>query len=77
MTVVAGLDAGTQSVKLVVYDSDARRVIASASAPLDLISGEDGSREQHPVAWVDAMRECFNAVDVGIRHRIETLGVSG
>ena len=77
MTVVAGLDAGTQSVKLVVYDCDARRVIASASAPLDLISGEDGSREQHPVAWVDAMRECFNAVDVGIRHRIEALGVSG
>ncbi len=77
MTVVAGLDAGTQSVKLVVYDSDARRVIASASAPLDLISGEDGSREQHPAAWVDAMRECFNAVDVGIRGRIEALGVSG
>ena len=67
MTVVAGLDAGTQSVKLVVYDSDARRVIASASVPLDLISGEDGSREQHPVAWVDAMRECFNAVDVGAK----------
>lgn len=77
MTVVAGLDAGTQSVKLVVYDADARAVIASASAPLDLSSGEDGSREQDPTAWVDAMRACFAAIDVGVRHRIGALGVSG
>jgi len=77
VTVVAGIDAGTQSVKLVVYDADAREVLASASAPLELTSGEDGSREQDPAAWVDAMRACFAAIDVGLRHRIAALGVSG
>ncbi|MDR7191384.1 xylulokinase [Luteimonas terrae] len=77
MSLVAGLDAGTQSVKLVVYDADTRQVVASASAPLDLISGDDGSREQHPAAWVEAMHDCFGAIDVSVRHRIVALGVSG
>ena len=59
MTLTAGIDAGTQSIKVLVYDSDARRAVASASAPLELISGDDGSREQHPDAWVEAVSACF------------------
>ena len=47
MAFTAGIDAGTQSLKVVVYDPAARTLVASASAPLDLISGDDGSREQH------------------------------
>ncbi|WP_101924997.1 MULTISPECIES: xylulokinase [Luteimonas] len=77
MSLVAGLDAGTQSVKLVVYDAATRAVVASASAPLDLISSDDGSREQQPAAWVDAMQACFGAIDVSLRQRIAALGVSG
>ncbi|NYZ63739.1 xylulokinase [Luteimonas deserti] len=77
MTVVAGLDAGTQSVKLVIYDAQARSVIAGASAPLELASRDDGSREQHPAAWVNAMRACFGAIDAGVRRRIVAIGVSG
>ncbi|MET0716784.1 MAG: xylulokinase [Pseudoxanthomonas sp.] len=77
MTLAAGIDAGTQSVKVVVYDDQARRVVAAASAPLDLISGEDGSREQHPQAWVEAVRACFARIDPELRRGVQALAVSG
>lgn len=77
MNLVAGLDAGTQSLKVVVYDPAARAVVATASAPLTLMSGEDGSREQHPADWVAAMRDCFARIDAGVRGRISALAVSG
>ncbi|MBL8255875.1 MAG: xylulokinase [Pseudoxanthomonas mexicana] len=77
MSLVAGIDAGTQSLKVVVYDPVTREVVASASAPLDLISGEDGSREQHPADWIAAMRACFSRIDPARRARIAALAVSG
>ena len=77
MSLVAGIDAGTQSIKLVVYDAARKQVLATTSAPLELISGEDGSREQHPAAWLEAVRDCFDAVEPGIRQRIAALSVSG
>ena len=77
MGLFAGLDVGTQSVKLVVYDPEARRILASAGQPLDLAAGEDGSREQRADWWVDAVRACFAKVDPALRARIEAIGVSG
>ncbi|HEX7803474.1 MAG TPA: xylulokinase [Pseudoxanthomonas sp.] len=77
MTFTAGIDAGTQGVKVVVYDDQARRVVASKSAALDLISGEDGSREQHPDAWTQAIRQCFAGIDGAVRSRIRAIAVSG
>ncbi|RZA12646.1 MAG: xylulokinase, partial [Lysobacteraceae bacterium] len=77
MGLVAGIDAGTQSVKVLVYDPALRQVVAAASAPLDLIQGEDGSREQHPSDWVHAMQACFDRFDADLRSRITALAVSG
>ncbi len=77
MDLVAGIDAGTQSLKVVVYDPAGRRPIASASAPLELTSGADGSREQQPAEWVAALRACFRAIDPKVRSRIAALAVSG
>ena len=77
MSLVAGIDAGTQSVKVVVYDAAARAIVASASTPLGLISGDDGSREQHPAEWVAAMQACFDRIDPAVRARIAALAVSG
>ncbi|KLI98075.1 xylulokinase, partial [Luteimonas sp. FCS-9] len=74
---VAGLDLGTQSVKLVVYDPASREVLATQGRALDLIAGADGSREQHPADWLDAIRGCFAALDPALRGRIAALGVSG
>ena len=59
MGLVAGIDAGTQSLKVLVYDPQAQAVAAVTSAPLTLDSGADGSREQAPADWVSALRDCF------------------
>jgi xylulokinase len=73
----AGIDAGTQSVKVVIYDDETRRVAASANAPLELTSGDDGTREQHPDAWVKAVNDCFNDIDIALRRNVKAIAVSG
>ncbi len=77
MTLTAGIDAGTQSVKVVIYDDETASVLASVNAPLELTSGEDGTREQHPDAWVEAIKACFGGIDPALRLRVEALAVSG
>lgn len=77
MDLVAGIDAGTQSLKVVVYDPAGRSVLASTSMPLSLDSGADGSREQQPDDWVAALNGCFHAIDPSLRRRISALAVSG
>jgi xylulokinase len=74
---VVGLDVGTQSVKLVVYDPDARRVLATHGHPLELIAGDDGSREQHAQWWIDAIRACIARIEPAQRARVMAIGVSG
>ena len=54
-----------------------RVVVASASVPLALDSGADGSREQAPAGWVSALRDCFARIDPSLRARIVALAVSG
>ncbi|HEX7338309.1 MAG TPA: xylulokinase [Rhodanobacteraceae bacterium] len=77
MSRVAGIDLGTQSVKLVIYDDDARSVVATAAAPLELISGDDGRCEQQAEWWVHAVDACFAQVEAGVRQSIAAIAVSG
>ncbi|MFI8716797.1 xylulokinase [Stenotrophomonas sp. NPDC077464] len=77
MDLVAGIDAGTQSLKVLVYDPAARKVVASTSAALALDSGADGSREQQPADWVAALHTCFAGIPTSVRSRITALAVSG
>jgi len=77
MDLVAGIDAGTQSLKVLVYDPAKRSVVASASAPLELDSAADGSREQRPADWVAALHTCFAAIAPSVRARVSALAVSG
>jgi xylulokinase len=77
MTLAAGLDIGTQGVKLLVLDAVARRVVAIHAQPLELLAGTDGSREQQPEWWVAAVRQCFARLDPAMRREISVLGVSG
>lgn len=72
-----GLDIGTQSVKLVAYDPDTCAVVASHGQPLELIAGDDGSREQHAQWWIDAIRACFARLEPAQRARVAAIGVSG
>ncbi|WP_266183739.1 xylulokinase [Dyella humicola] len=77
MSLVVGLDVGTQSVKLVAYDPSLRRVVATHGHALELIAGDDGSREQHAEWWIDAIRACFAKLDTSLRARVIAVGVSG
>ncbi len=73
----AGIDAGTQSIKVVVYNADAKEIVAQTSASLTLISAADGSREQHASDWLAALYDCFAAIDQTLRESIVALAVSG
>lgn len=75
--VVAGLDFGTQSVKVLVYDSEKKEVLSLVSHPFDLISKDDGSREQIASWYIDGLIDCFDNIDKEIKERIEALSVSG
>ena len=79
MTLVVGIDSGTQSTKAVVVDLDERRIVARSRAPHCLIEGLPlGHAEQHPRDWVRALdaviREVCAQVD---RSQVRAIGVSG
>ena len=59
MQTTVGIDLGTQSLKVVFYDVQARRVVASESAPLDLYQNEAGAAEQQAHWWTDALQEAL------------------
>lgn len=48
-----GIDLGTSGVKALLLDADGR-VVASASAPLDVARPHDGWAEQNPADWIEA-----------------------
>ena len=77
MSLVVGLDVGTQGVKLVVLDATLRRIVATHGQPLQLLSASDGSREQRAEWWTAAIVSCFAALDPALRARITAIGVSG
>jgi len=77
MSLVVGIDVGTQSVKLIAYDPAARKVVAAHGQALQLIAHDDGSREQRAEWWIDAIRACFAKLEPAQRGRIVAVGVSG
>ncbi len=77
MKTVAGVDLGTQSMKVVVYDFEKKEMVCSASHPIDMISGNDGTREQK-TEWYDAaLKICFGSISSQIKNTICAIGVSG
>jgi len=76
-TVVVGVDLGTQSIKVVLYDFDSCQELASARSQLDLFVGEDGAREQSSSWWVDGLHSCFAALPAEYKKRAVALAVSG
>jgi len=81
VSLVLGLDVGTQGTKGLVLDVDAGRVIARASASYDLLTGlPPGAAEQHPATWVDAVKDVARALlaEPGVDPaRFVGVGVSG
>ena len=77
MKTVCGIDLGTQSCKLVVYDFEKKSIIVQSSAPVDIIAENDGTREQKAEWYDEALKTCFDKIDAEIKHSIAAIGVSG
>lgn len=77
MAITCGIDNGTQSTKVLIYDSEKKVVLAQGQASHELISRKDGSREQDASSWIAALKDCFNQIALSIRESIEAIGVSG
>jgi xylulokinase len=77
MQIVAGIDTGTQSTKVLCYDVEKKDVVLVTSAPHNLDSRDDGSREQEASWYIDAIKSCFAQIPAEIKKHIVALGVSG
>ncbi|MGD1823333.1 MAG: xylulokinase [Pleomorphochaeta sp.] len=77
MAITLGIDCGTQSTKVLCYDSIKKEVISITTAPHDMISKEDGTREQEASWYIDALITCFNQIPSEIKQKVEAIGVSG
>ena len=77
MRTVLGIDLGTQSLKVVVYDFESRRITATAASPLDLDQDASGKAEQDPASWLDALGDSLAKISPDMRDSIRAIGVSG
>lgn len=75
--VFLGIDCGTQSTKVVLRDPDDGAIVAVGRAPHELIERDDGTREQQPEWWIDALRSAVRDAVRGETFEIGGIGVSG
>lgn len=75
--VYLGIDAGTQSLKVLAYDPVLRQVVAQQARELGLVSADDGTREQDAGEWIRCLQACVLALPADIRSRVRGLAVSG
>ena len=75
--VFLGIDCGTQSTKVVLRDQSTGEVVAAGRAPHEIVERDDGTREQDPAWWIDALRAAVRDAIRGERFEIGGIGVSG
>ena len=56
-----GIDCGTQSTKALLLDADTGEELALGRADHELIAEADGTREQDPAWWLDALQAAVRA----------------
>ena len=72
MKTVAGIDLGTQSMKVVIYDYENHEIIEKSSCPMDLISENDGTREQKTEWFDNGLKVCFEKLSAENKAKIVT-----
>ena len=75
--VFLGIDCGTQSTKVVLRDHATGEIMAVGRAPHELVERDDGTREQDPAWWIDALCIAVRDAARGARLEIGGIGVSG
>jgi xylulokinase len=75
-----GIDCGTQSTKVLLVDAETLVPLALGRAHHELIARDDGTREQHPDWWIQALqaatRQAFEGIQAGA-FEVAGIGVSG
>ena len=75
MSLVLGVDVGSQSIKVVVVD-EGGDVVASGSAALSMTHQHDGWAEQDPHTYCSALRDAVRAATAGIEPtRVVAMGL--
>ena len=78
---LAGIDSGTQSTKVLIVDARSGKVLASAAQAYGLIPNlPPGAKEQHPHTWRDATAKALrqSLKQAGARRgELKAIGVSG
>ena len=77
MNTVLGIDLGTQSLKVLFYDFEARTVRASAAAPLEVSRDASGRAEQEADWWLAALSSALARVPDDVRGSARAIAVSG
>lgn len=75
MSLVLGVDVGSQSIKAVIVD-DNGDVVSTGSAPLTMVHEHDGWADQDPRAYCTALRDAVRAAVTGVRaDRVVAMGL--
>ncbi|MGE5786317.1 MAG: xylulokinase [Myxococcales bacterium] len=72
-----GIDLGTQSTKVLVYDVQERKTVSLTQAPHDIVQKSDGTSEQEIGYWLSALSSCLDRTDPILRRLVKAIGVSG
>ena len=75
MSLVLGVDVGSQSIKAVIVD-EGGEVVSSGSAPLTMVHEHDGWADQDPHAYCTALRDAVRAAVEGVHaERVVAMGL--
>ena len=75
MSLVLGVDVGSQSIKAVIVDENGE-VVSSGSAPLTMVHEHDGWADQDPHAYCAALRDAVRAAVEGVQaERVVAMGL--
>ena len=72
-----GVDCGTQGTKAVLRDPTTGAIVAIGRAPHQLVTRDDGTSEQDPAWWIDALQLAVRDAMRAERFDIGGIGVSG
>jgi D-xylulose kinase len=75
--VFLGIDCGTQGTKAILRDATSGAVVAIGRAPHELVTRDDGTSEQDPAWWVEALRIAVRDALREERFDVAGIGVSG
>src|SRR5919202_7102847 len=70
-----GVDCGTQSTKALLVDADAEDVLGAGRAGHDLVERADGTREQSPGWWLDALIAAVREAVAAAGSSVEVAGI--